>query len=407
MTIKKISELASFNGRPFFNRKLHVGQPNIGNRENLIRRINKILDKKWLTNAGPYVQKFERQIAEYVGVKHCIAMCNGTIALENAIRALDLSGEVIVPSFTFVATPNSLQWQEIAPVFCDINPETFTIDPMQIERLITPRTTGIIGVHLWGRICDIDKLSEVAEHYKLKLLFDAAHSFGCSYKGKMIGGFGELEVFSFHATKFLNTLEGGAVVTNNDNLAVKIRLMKNFGFTDYDKVDYIGVNGKMNEISAAMGITGLESIEYFIDTNKTNFNLYQKELEGLKGIKVLPYNESEKCNYQYVVLTINEKTAQISRDQLISLLHSENILARKYFYPGCHRMEPYRSFFPHAGLLLPQTERMAEKTVVLPTGTSINKDDIANICDIIKIIINNAPEIQLQASQIKKQNTMH
>ena len=187
-----------------------------------------MLDRRRLTNRGPFVRQLEERIADYVGVNHCIAMTNGTIALEIAIRALGMTGEVIVPSMTFIATAHSLQWQQIKPVFCDIDPATHNVDPNRIEELITPLTTGIIGVHVWGRPCEIDLLSENAGRNNLKLLFDAAHAFGCSYKGKMIGNFGDAEVLSFHATKFFNTFEGGAVLTNDDLLAEKNRLMKNW-----------------------------------------------------------------------------------------------------------------------------------------------------------------------------------
>src|SRR6185369_3387994 len=205
----------------------------------------------------------EQRVAKMLGVRHCIAMCNATVALEITIRALGLTGEVLVPSFTFIATAHALQWQQIIPVFCDVDPETHCLNPRSVEKMITPRTTGIIGVHLWGRGCDIGSLSEIARSNGLKLLFDAAHAFGCSYEGRMIGGFGDAEVFSFHATKFFNTFEGGAVTTNDDDLAEKIRLMKNFGFAGYDQVIYLGTNGKMSEVSAAMGLTSLESLDDF------------------------------------------------------------------------------------------------------------------------------------------------
>src|SRR5438477_2059759 len=253
------NNLALLGGAPAFADKVHVGRPNIGDRARLLERINTMLDTRWLSNGGPFVKEFEERIAGEAGVKHCIAMSNATVALEIAIRALDLKGEVIVPSFTFVATAHALQWQRITPVFCDIDLGTHNIDPQKIEQLITPRTSGILAVHLWGRPCQIRELEELADKHNLKLLFDAAHGFGCSYRGQKIGGFGHVEVFSFHATKFVNSGEGGAVVTNDDSLADRIRLMKNFGFADYDTVIYIGTNGKMNELSAALGLTNLES----------------------------------------------------------------------------------------------------------------------------------------------------
>jgi dTDP-4-amino-4,6-dideoxygalactose transaminase len=242
-----------------------------------------MLDAKWLTNNGPLVREFESEVAEFVGVKHCIAMCNATVALEIAVRAAGLGGEVIVPSFTFVATAHALQWQEVTPVFCDIDPRTHNIDPAKVEQLITPRTTGIIGVHLWGRPCDTEALAEVAERRNLTLMFDAAHAFGCSHSGRMIGGFGLAEVFSFHATKFFNMMEGGAVVTNNDELAARIRLMKNFGFSGNDNVVYIGTNGKMSEINAAMGLTNLASLDEFESANRRNYEAYRFGLAGIPG----------------------------------------------------------------------------------------------------------------------------
>ncbi|MCM3903808.1 MAG: aminotransferase class I/II-fold pyridoxal phosphate-dependent enzyme [Pyrinomonadaceae bacterium] len=388
-----LDDLAVFGGTPASEEVLHVGRPNIGDRERLLERINDILERKWLTNDGPYVQEFERRVAAFVGVKHCIAMCNATVALEIAIRALEMKGEVIIPSFTFIATAHALQWQEITPVFCDIDPHIHNLDPIKVEEMITPRTTGIIGVHLWGRACDVDSLSDIAARRGLKLLLDSAHAFGCSHKGRMIGGFGHAEVFSFHATKFLNSLEGGAVVTNDDQVARKMRLMKNFGFTYYDRSDYIGTNGKMNEISAAMGVTNLEAMDEFIAVNYRNYQKYGQELAGLEGIDLIAYDEKEKCNYQYVVIEIDESKIGITRDQLMEVLQAENVLVRRYFYPGCHRMEPYRSSFPHAGLMLPETEKLTTRVLCLPTGTSVSEDQISDICQIIRFAVEHEVEI--------------
>ena len=387
-----LDELAIFSGRPAFQNALHVGRPNIGNRQDFTARVNDILDRKWLTNGGKYVQEFERQLEQFMSVKHCIAICNATVALEIAIRALGMKGEVIVPSFTFVATAHALQWQEITPVFCDINPQTHNIDPQQIERMITPRTTGIIGVHVWGRACDVEALSEIAKKRNLHLLFDAAHAFSCTHKGNMIGRFGDAEVFSFHGTKFFNTLEGGAIATNDDGLARKIRLMKNFGFTNYDQVDFIGINGKMNEISAAMGLTNLECLDEFIATNHRNYQSYSNQLSNLDGVRLITFNDKEKYNYQYVVLEIDPQTTGLTRDQLVAILHAENVLARRYFFPGCHQMEPYRSYFPHSGLLLPHTERLTQRVLCLPTGTGVGETEIATICQLIRLVLENSDE---------------
>lgn len=387
-------DLAIFGGHPAFDDKLHVGRPNTGNRQRFMELMNDMLDRKWFSNEGPYIQEFEKKIEMYLGVKNCVAMCNGTIALEIAIRALELKGEVIIPSFTFIATAHSLQWQEITPVFCDIDPLTHHLDPQKVEEMITPRTCGILGVHTWGKPCNITSLSDVAEKHNLKLLFDAAHAFGCSYNGRMIGNFGRAEVFSFHATKFFNTFEGGAVVTNDDDLAAKLRLMKNFGFAGYDNVIYVGTNGKMNEAAAAMGLTNLESLDEFISINRRNYECYNSYLRDIPGIKILQYDDHEKQNYQYIVIEIDELKTRLSRDELLKVLHAENILARRYFYPGCHRMEPYRSYFPHAHLLLPVTEEMAKRVIVLPTGSSIDPQSINIICWIISLAVENGKDVR-------------
>jgi dTDP-4-amino-4,6-dideoxygalactose transaminase len=380
----RLPDLAIFGKEPAFAEKVHVGRPNIGNRGRLLERINDMLDRNWLTNDGPYVQQFEKQIAEFVGVRHCVAMCNGTVALEIAIRALGLTGEVILPSFTFIATAHALQWQEITPVFCDIDPRTHTIDPAEIEKMITPRTTGIIGVHTWGRACNVAALEGIARRRNLQLLFDAAHAFGCMYKGKMIGGFGRCEVFSFHATKFFNTFEGGAVLTNDDALAEKMRLMRNFGFRGNDNVIYIGTNGKMTEVCAAMGLTSLESVEEFMAANRRNYHAYRRELDGIPGLTLMAYDESGRTNYQYIVVEVDEQEAGLGRDELVQVLTAENVLARRYFFPGCHRMEPYQSYFPHASLTLPVTEKICRRVMVLPNGTSVDEEAIALICRIIR-----------------------
>jgi dTDP-4-amino-4,6-dideoxygalactose transaminase len=389
-----LDKLAIFGAAPAFAEQLHVGRPNVGDRARLLERFNKILDSKWLSNMGPCEREFEQRVAEMLGVKHCVAMCNATVALEIAIRALGLTGEVIVPSFTFVATAHALQWQQIVPVFCDVDPATHNIDPRRVEELITPRTTGIIGVHVWGRACDIDALGEIARRRKLSLLFDAAHAFACSYQGQMIGGFGDAEVFSFHATKFFNTFEGGAVTTNDDELAKKIRLMKNFGFAGYDQVVYIGTNGKMSEVSAAMGLTSLESLPDFIEANRRNYEQYRAELNDIEGLRLIAFDEAEKFNYQYVVAEIDEENTGLSRDDLVRVLHAENVIARRYFYPGCHRMEPYRSYYPHAGLLLPRTEELVERVLTLPTGTAVGPAQISTICRIIRSAILHGPEVR-------------
>lgn len=357
---------------PAFSEPLHVGRPNIGDRKKLMARIEGILDRNWLSNNGPLVQEFEAKLAAYLGVKHCIPICNGTVALELATRALDFGGEVILPSYTFVATAHALQWQGITPVFADVDPATHNLDPAAVERAITPRTTGIVGVHVWGRPCAVEALQAIADRHRLPLMFDAAHAFGCSHGGRMIGNFGRCEVFSFHATKFFNTFEGGAIATNDDELAAKIRLMKNFGFHGPDNVIYLGVNGKMTEVCAAMGLTGLESLAEFMDVNRRNHEGYREALAGVPGLRLLDYDTAEKCNRQYVVVEVDAEAYGRTRDETLKKLQAENVLARRYFWPGCHRMEPYRRLYPDAGRNLPRTEEVAARVLVLPTGTGVD-----------------------------------
>jgi dTDP-4-amino-4,6-dideoxygalactose transaminase len=251
-----------------------------------------------------------------------VAICNATVALEIAIRALELNGEVIVPSFTFIAAVHALQWHNVTPVFCDVGPDSHNLDPGLIEGLITPRTTGILGVHVWGNACDTERLAAIAETFNLRLLYDAAHAFGCSVAGRMIGSFGDCEIFSFHAAKFFNTFEGGVIATNNSDLDRKLRLMRNFGFSGIDTVSHLGTNGKMNEISAAMGLTGLESLAAFIESNQRNYQQYRKRLKDVPGIRMFLFDEHERNNYQYIVLEIDEVVTRLHRNDLVRILES-------------------------------------------------------------------------------------
>lgn len=363
---------------------LHVGRPNIGNRQKFLARAADILERRWLSNDGPMVREFEAVIAEKLDVKHAIAMCNATVALEIASKALDLKGEVILPSYTFVATAHALQWQGITPVFADMDPATHNIDPAKIEALITPQTTGIVGVHVWGRACDTEAIESVARKHGLNVMYDAAHAFGCSAGGRMVGNFGSCEVFSFHATKFINSFEGGAVTTNDDELAEKMRLMRNFGFKGFDNVVYLGVNGKMSEVCAAMGLTNLEAMEDIIAVNKRNYLAYCEELRSVAGVSVIWYEPEENNNYQYVVIEVDPDVCPRNRDEIIEALHAENVVARKYFWPGCHRMEPYRTTQPDAWKRLPETERVAARVIVLPTGQTVDEETVRRVCRIIR-----------------------
>jgi dTDP-4-amino-4,6-dideoxygalactose transaminase len=369
---------------PRMREPLHVGRPNIGNRSMLLRRIEGALDRRWLSNDGPLLREFEAVIQKVLGVKHVIACCNGTAALEIAIRALELKGEVIIPSYTFIATAHALYWQGIKPVFADIIPETHNISPDAIRKLINKNTSAIMGVHLWGRACDIHAIQAIAEEAKLKVIYDASHAFACSKEGKMIGNFGNCEVFSFHATKFINSLEGGAITTNDDTLAEKVRLMRNFGFNGYDNVVSIGANAKMNEFCAAMGLTNLEALEEIVEVNRRNYEEYAKRLKSIDGVTLIDYDYSERNNFQYIVVEIDLCYSERGRDSVVDALHKHNIIARKYFWPGCHRMQPYRSAYDGQRMELANTEAIASRVVVLPTGQCVTAEQIAGICDIIK-----------------------
>jgi dTDP-4-amino-4,6-dideoxygalactose transaminase len=286
-------------------------------------------------------------------------------------------------------------------VFCDVDPVTHTLDVAAAEELITERTSGIMGVHLWGGACDVAGLTRLAERHRLKLMFDAAHAFASSIGGRMIGGFGNAEVFSFHATKFLNTFEGGAITTNDDALAARLRSMINFGFAGYDNVTELGTNGKMSEISAAMGLTGLEAIDTLIAHNRRNHAAYAEALAGVPGVRVIGFPPEQKVNWQYMVLQIDRDAAGLDRDTLMASLHAERVMARRYFYPGCHRMEPYRTMFPDADARLPVTAELTRSILCLPTGTSIDTDTIARVASIIRLSVKHAAEVTARVEATK------
>ncbi|BFI96759.1 MAG: aminotransferase class I/II-fold pyridoxal phosphate-dependent enzyme [Rhodanobacter sp.] len=383
-------DLALHGAPPAYAEAFHVGRPNICDREAFLRRMGQVLDNQWLTNNGPMVQEFEQRLSERLGVKHCVAMCNGTIALEIAIRALGFSGEVIVPSWTFVATAHALYWQDITPVFADIDPATHNLDPAAVRRMITPRTSGIIGVHLWGRAAPADALQAIADEHGLGLMFDAAHAFDSTFRGRPIGSFGRCAVFSFHATKAFNAMEGGAVTTDDDELAEAMRLMRNFGFAGYDNVIHPGTNGKMIEACAAMGLANLDGFDAVVATNKRNHAAYREAFAGIPGITLLEYDPAERNSHHYAVIEV-DASCPVSRDRIIDALHAENILVRKYFWPGCHKMKPYRDLFPHAGLLLPHSEAVGDRVIVLPNGAAVDGAVVSTIRDVIVALISKGP----------------
>lgn len=390
MQKRSVETLALFGGTPAFTEPIHVGRPNIGNRADLIHRINGALDRRWLTNDGPLVRELEARIGGLLEVDHCVLMCNATVAMEVLARALGLTGQVVVPAFTFIATPHAFSWLGLEPVFCDVDAATHTLDPADVARAVNSSTSAIMGVHLWGTACQVDELDRIAAKIKAHLLFDAAHAFACASGGKMIGSFGAAEVFSFHATKFCNTLEGGAVTTTNAALADELRLMRNFGFSGYDSVIAAGTNAKMNELCAAMGLTSLDALPDLLKLNATRFAQYEQALAGISGLRVVKPPTTDRTNHQYFVLEIGSDTG-LARDQLLALLWAENVRARRYFYPGCHNSAPYAAL---AKRPLPVTNRLVEEVMVLPTGGSVSEAEVAGIAGLIRFAIQHAEELR-------------
>jgi len=391
-----VSHLAIFGGQPVFDKTVHVGAPNIGDRHRLHELIDDALDRRWLTNDGPYVQAFERQLTDLLAVRNCVATCNATSGLMLVAAALGLRGEVIMPSLTFVATAHALTWQGVTPVFCDVDPVTWTLDPRKAEDLITSKTTALLGVHLWGTACDLTGLQRLASRHDLKLVYDAAHALGTSYAGRPLGSFGDAEVFSFHATKICNTFEGGAIATDDDDLAARVALARNFGFVDVDRVVSLGINAKMSEVNAAMGLVSLESLDQFVEANRRNWQRYREGLQSVLGLTLYePPMRDRSWTHQYVVAEVHEE-AGLSRDELGQILAAENVGVRRYFYPGCHRMEPYWTECPDVALRLPVTEAILGRTLVLPTGTATTVETVDRICEFIRFAIRNSNQIRIR-----------
>jgi dTDP-4-amino-4,6-dideoxygalactose transaminase len=387
---KNVSDLAVMGGAPMFGQPLHVGRPNIPNKQEVLARIGEALDRGWLTNDGPLVRELEQQLAAYMGVPHCIAMANGTVALEVLARALGLSGEVIVPGYTFIATAHAFSWMDIEPVFCDVDPRTHTIDPASAEKRITSRTTAIVGVHLWGAACDVHALEAMAARNNLPVIYDAAHALGASVGATRVGNFGRAEVFSFHATKFFNTFEGGAVTTRDPQLAQRLRLLRNFGFAGYDDVIGLGTNAKLSEAHAAMGLSLIGHLDGLLDSNAKTWVEYSKRLGGQPALQLLPKRDGYGSNFQYVVCEVT-KDSPLTRDQLLNILWQENIRARRYFFPGCHRAQPYVKSRQRS---LPVTEGLASSVIVLPAGAAISEAEIDAVSGLINFAIANAAELK-------------
>ncbi len=373
---------------PAFKEPVHVGRPNLPDRKVFDRYIQSIFNSRWLTNNGPLLRQFKEKLQAYLEVKNVIPVCNGTIALELAERALGFQREVVMPSYTFIATAHSLRWQQITPVFADIQHKATTLAPKSARNAITEATSGIIGVHVYGHPCDHSALKAIALERSIPLLYDAAHSFGCEVDGIPAAKLGDASVFSFHATKFFNTFEGGAITTDDDDLAEKVRLMNNFGFAgrEKDKVDYLGINGKMSEISAAMGLAMLDSVESIRNRNRENYSAYADSFSSVPGLELIePPASLTRNNWQYVIFRVNK--AGITRDNLAQALERENILVRKYFHPGCHRLVPYCSEPSSLRVSLAETEALSDAVLSFPTGQAVNPDMIEKIANVTAEII--------------------
>ncbi|MEZ6065748.1 MAG: aminotransferase class I/II-fold pyridoxal phosphate-dependent enzyme [Planctomycetaceae bacterium] len=393
MTGGERSPLAILGGEPRFASPLHVGCPNLGDQAAFLQRIEEVWSSQRLTNDGPLVREFERRVAEIAGVPHAVAVCNATAGLEVAMRGLELTGEVIVPAFTFVATVHAVSWMGLTPVFCDVDPETHNLDPAAVRRAITPRTSAILAVNLWGNGAAPLELERIAAEHRLRLLFDSAHAFGCSHDHQPIGSFGDLEVFSFHATKFVHSGEGGAIVTRDDELARRLRLLRNFGFATYDSVTAAGVNAKLSELHAAMGLTSLDSMPRFVEANRRNYAAYDAAFSHLPGIRLHPRPSSEVHNHQYVVLEVAPDETPLTRDELHRTLQAEGVLARRYFYPGCHRIPATLAAAADVPPL-PVTDRLCETVLQLPTGINVSIADIRSVGELVVQAFSKAKEIR-------------
>ena len=385
-------DFALFGGPPLFAEPRHVNKPNAAPRAAFETYFDQAWATSWFTNDGPLLQKLEARLAAWLGVGHCVATCNGTVALDLTIRALGLSGEVIVPAYTFVSTANALRLAGLTPVFCDIGAETMNIDAGACGALISEQTSAVIATHVWSKPCDTARLQAVCDAAGIVLLFDAAHAFGAEHLGRRIGGFGHAEIFSLHATKVLHSFEGGLVSTDDADLAADLRLRRNFGFSGADRIDLAGSNAKMSEAHAAMGLANLDALEATIAANRRCHDAYAKGLAGIGGLHLRRPAPEEVSNYHYVVAELDTAEFGLSRDSLVELLFAENVLARRYFHPGGHRMAPH---LPESGPppSLPVTEAVCERVIVLPAGAAIALEDVAAICDLIRLIAQNAPAL--------------
>ena len=349
--------------------------------EEYAKAIRPLWDSVWLTNMGVNHEKLAEKLCEYLKVSNVSLFVNGHMALEMALQAMDLKGEVITTPFTFASTTHAIVRNALTPVFCDIDPDTYTIDVSKIEELITPHTCAIVPVHVYGCICDVEKIERIAKEHGLKVIYDAAHAFGTEYKGRGIGSFGDASMFSFHATKVFHTIEGGAITTADDELMDKLRKLKDFGIKDEEVVDGIGANAKMNEFCAVMGLCNLEYVDGEIEKRRLVTQRYRERLSGIEGLRILPVQEDVKPNHAYFPIVVDEEVFGNDRQAVIDALKEQDIFTRKYFYPLTSDMDCYRGMFDSSKT--PVAKWTAERVMTLPMSASLASEDVDRICDIV------------------------
>lgn len=364
--------------------KILVTQPLLPPLEEFVPYLEKIWESKWLTNNGQFHKQLEQALCDYLGVKHICLFSNGTLALITALQALRITGEVITTPFSFVATTHALWWNNIKPVFADIEPNTFNLDPAKVEAAITPQTTAIMPVHVYGNPCNLEAFQRLADSYNLKLIYDAAHAFGVEVNGNSILNFGDLSILSFHATKVFNTFEGGAIVCHDEKMKRHIDDLKNFGFRGETTVVAPGINAKMNEVQAAFGLLQLKYIDEARDNRKHITEKYRAELAGIKGIQCLNDLPNTKHAYSYFPILIDEDEYGISRDELYEKLKTKNIFSRRYFFPLISNFPTYEGLTSANKDNLPVANEIANKVLCLPIYTDLTKEQLDSI---IKCVI--------------------
>ena len=351
--------------------------------EEYCEEIKKLWDSHWLTNMGVEHKEFQRQLEEYLNCSHVVLYTNGHLALENVIAAMQFPAgtEVITTPFTFASTTHAIVRNGLTPVFCDVNPDDYTMDADKLEALITDKTVAIVPVHVYGNLCDVEKIAAIAEKHNLKVIYDAAHAFAVKYKGVSSANFGDASMFSFHATKVFNTIEGGAVCFKDDDLVATMNDMKNFGIRGPERVVFIGGNAKMSEFQAAMGICNLRHLDREIAKRKTVVERYREHLEGVKGIKLCRLQKDVEPNYAYFPVVFDGFGA--TRDEIFEALREQGITARKYFYPITNSFECYADL-PYAGSeKTPVAAYLADRVLTLPLYADLPLEDVDCICEII------------------------